>query len=105
MRIPVLRGREFQDYRRRQGHSGRHREPKLSPANSSADTDPIGKHITPGISDGGVKEVPREIIAVVGDVKASGLKKDISPEYYLPFAQAVVLSPNSWFALPWIPLP
>ena len=59
-----------------------------------SDTDPVGKHITPGISDGGVKEVPREIIAVVGDVKASGLKKDIRPQYYLPLAQAVVLSPT-----------
>ena len=37
-----------------------------------SDQIPIGKHITPGLSDGGVKEVPREIIAVVGDVKQAG---------------------------------
>ena len=93
MRIPLLRGREFQDTD----------DAKATPVvivNQSfarkffSDTDPVGKHITPGISDGGVKEVPREIIAVVGDVKASGLKKDIRPQYYLPLAQAVVLSPT-----------
>jgi putative ABC transport system permease protein len=93
MRIPILRGREFQDTD----------DVKTTPVvivNQSfarkffSDTDPIGKHITPGLSDGTVKEVPREIIAVVGDVKASGLKKDIRPEYYLPLAQAVVLSPK-----------
>jgi len=93
MRIPLLRGREFQDTD----------DAKATPVvivNQSfarkffSDGDPVGKHITPGISDGGVKEVPREIIAVVGDVKASGLKKDIRPQYYLPLAQAVVLSPT-----------
>ena len=58
------------------------------------DEDPVGKHITPGLSDNTVKEVPREIIAVVGDVKANGLKQEIRPEYYLPLAQAVILSPK-----------
>jgi putative ABC transport system permease protein len=93
MRIPRLRGREFQDTD----------DAKATPVvivNQSfarkffGDEDPVGKHITPGLSDGSVKEVPRRIIAVVGDVRSRGLKKDISPEYYLPLAQAVVLSPN-----------
>jgi putative ABC transport system permease protein len=93
MRIPVLRGREFQD------SDDTKTIPVVIVSQSFAgkffaDEDPIGKHITPGLSDGTVKEVPRQIVAVVGDVKASGLKKDIRPEYYLPLAQAVVLSPK-----------
>ena len=93
MRIPLLRGREFQDT------DDAKATPVVIVTQSFArkffsDTDPIGKHITPGLSDNTVKEVPRQIIAVVGDVKANGLKKDIRPEYYLPLAQAVVLSPK-----------
>jgi predicted permease len=93
MRIPILRGREFRD------SDDAKANPVVIVSQSFArkyfsDQDPIGKHITPGLSDGTVKEVPREIIAVVGDVRSSGLRKDISPEYYLPFAQAVVTSPK-----------
>ena len=93
MRIPLLRGREFRDT------DDAKATPVVIVTQSFArkffsDADPIGRHITPGVSDGTVKEVPREIIAVVGDVKASGLKKDIRPEYYLPFAQAAVTSPK-----------
>ncbi len=93
LRIPVLRGREFQD------SDNAKATPVVIVSESFAqkyfsNEDPIGKHITPGLSDDTVKEVPREIIAVVGDVKSGGLKKDIAPEYYLPFAQAVVMSPR-----------
>ncbi len=93
MRIPVLRGREFKD-----SDDGK-ATPVVIVSQSFAkkyfsDQDPIGKHITPGLSDDTVKEVPREIIAVVGDVKSSGLQKDISPEYYFPFAQAIIFSPK-----------
>jgi putative ABC transport system permease protein len=93
MRIPILRGREFRDID----------DAKATPVvivsqafaqKFFSSEDPIGKHITPGLADDTVKEVPREIIAVVGDVKARGLQKDISPEYYLPFAQAVIFSPT-----------
>jgi predicted permease len=93
MRIPLLRGREFQDT------DDAKATPVVIVTQSFArkffgDEDPVGKHITPGLSDNTIKEVPRQVIAVVGDVKASGLKKDIRPEYYLPLAQAVVLSPK-----------
>jgi len=53
---------------------------------------PVGKHITPGLRDGVVNDVPRQIIAVVGDVKASRLTADIVPEYYLPYSQAAIFS-------------
>ncbi len=93
MRIPVLRGREFRYT------DDAKTTPVVIVSQSFArkffsDADPIGKHITPGLSDDIVKEVPHEIIAVVGDVKANSLKKDFRPEYYLPLAQAVVLSPK-----------
>jgi len=58
------------------------------------DVDPIGKHITPGLSDGTVKEVPREIVGIVGEVKAGRLTEEVTPAYYLPFGQAAVTSPK-----------
>jgi predicted permease len=93
MRIPVLKGREFRD------SDDAKASPVVIVSQSFAqkyfsNEDPVGKHITPGLSDGTVKEVPREIIAVVGDVRSTGLRRDASPEYYLPFAQAAVISPK-----------
>ena len=54
---------------------------------------PIGKRINPGLDDGVVVDVKREIVGVTGDVKVGQLTKDIVPEMYLPFEQAAVLSP------------
>ena len=93
MRIPLLKGREFRD------SDDAKASPVVIVSQSFAqkyfsNEDPVGKHITPGLSDGTVKEVPREIIAVVGDVRSTGLRRDASPEYYLPFAQAAVISPK-----------
>jgi len=93
MRIPILRGREFQDTDDAKAN------PVVIVSQAFArkyfsDVDPIGKHITPGFSDGTVKSVPREIIAVVADVKSSQLSEDVTPEYYLAFAQAAGLSPK-----------
>jgi predicted permease len=56
---------------------------------------PLGKHIQPGLSDGVTKkEVMREIVGVVGDVKAQSLTKNTRPQYYLPFAQAIINTPT-----------
>ena len=93
MRIPLLRGREFRE------SDNAKATPVLVVSESFArkyfaNEDPIGKHITPGLSDGFVKEVPREIVGVVGDVKSAGLQKESSPEYYFPLAQAVIMSPR-----------
>jgi len=93
MRIPLLRGRDFSP------SDDTKANPVVVISQSMANKffpgeDPIGKHITPGISDGAVKEVPREIIAVVADVKTHRLTENVSPQYYLPFAQAVAGSPN-----------
>src|SRR6185312_12659377 len=50
--------------------------------------------INPGVGDGVITDVKREIVGVVGDVKASQLTKEIVPEMYLPFSQTVVVSPK-----------
>jgi predicted permease len=93
MRIPILRGREFRD------SDDAKSTPVVIVSQSFAkkyfpDVDPIGRHITPGFSDGTVNDVSREIIAVVGDVKSGQLTEEITPEYYLAYAQAAGLSPK-----------
>ena len=35
----------------------------------------------------------REIVGVVGDIKSKGLTFDSAPQYYVPYAQAVVTNP------------
>ena len=50
--------------------------------------DPIGKRITPQISLDVREPIEREIIGVVGDVKARNLTTESKPELYLPHAQA-----------------
>ncbi|MGZ5553393.1 MAG: FtsX-like permease family protein, partial [Chthoniobacterales bacterium] len=50
--------------------------------------DPIGKHITPQVSLDVHDPIEREIIGVVGDVKARKLTIENRPELYLPHAQA-----------------
>jgi putative ABC transport system permease protein len=47
----------------------------------------LGKRIKPGFSADDTGEKVREIIGVVGNVKHSSLKKDDSPEMYLPRTQ------------------
>jgi len=54
---------------------------------------PIGKHIKPGIGDGITNDAVREIVGVVGDVKRQGITAEMAPQYYLPFPQALILSP------------
>ena len=53
----------------------------------------IGKIIDPGISDGRMKEGPRQIVGVVGDVRRRNVQKGVTPMYYLPFKQCVATSP------------
>jgi predicted permease len=93
LRIPLLRGRDFQPTDDVKSN------PVVIISQSFArkyfpDVDPIGKHITPGLNDDTVKEVPREIIGIVGDVKERRLTEDVAPEEYLPFAQAAVIPPK-----------
>ncbi len=93
MRIPLLRGRDFS------ATDDSKANPVVIISQSMANKffpgeDPIGKHITPGLTDGVVKEVPREIVAVVGDVKTRRLTEEIAPQHYLPLGQAMVGLPS-----------
>jgi putative ABC transport system permease protein len=54
----------------------------------------VGKRIEPGISDGAFKTRKREIVGVVASVKRAGLRDEADPQYYLPWAQAVITWPT-----------
>jgi predicted permease len=54
----------------------------------------MGKRIEPGISDGAFKTRKREIVGVVASVKRAGLRDEADPQYYLPWAQAVITWPT-----------
>lgn len=93
LRIPILRGRDF-------APTDTGTSPYVVIVSEGfarkyfPNEDPIGKHITPGLDDGVHKKGPREIIAVVGDVKLHSLTTDAPPEFYLPLTQAGIVSPS-----------
>jgi putative ABC transport system permease protein len=82
LRVPLLRGRLFDD-RDREG------APRVAIINATmartyfANESPIGKRIF--ITNG--SEVWREIVGVVADVKQSGLDAEPSPQMYEPYLQ------------------
>jgi len=92
MRIPLIAGRTFaaQD-----GPKG----PPVVIVNQAfaakyfAGVNPVGKHLQPGLGDGTLDQPIREIIGVVGNIKRQGLTAESDPEYFLPWAQAVITTP------------
>jgi putative ABC transport system permease protein len=54
---------------------------------------PLGRHIQVRIGDDAFDQSVREVVGVVGNIKLKGLTADAEPEYYLPYAQAVVTNP------------
>jgi len=54
---------------------------------------PIGQHIQVGAGDGVFEHPMREVVGVVGDIKSKGLTSDAAPQYYLPYAQAIITNP------------
>ncbi len=93
LRIPLIRGREFQD-------TDTTKSKTVVVVNQAfvnkyfPGEDVIGKRINPGIDDGVIVDAKREIVGIVGNVKVGQLTKDVVPEMYLPFSQTTVLSPK-----------
>jgi len=52
------------------------------------DQNPMGKHITPQVSNGYADAPMREIVGVVGDVKKGSLAADSKTQVYVPLAQS-----------------
>jgi predicted permease len=92
MRIPLVKGRTFGQ---QDGIKG---APSIVINQAFADKyfsreNPLGQHIQVRIGDEVFNQSVREVVGVVGDIKLKGLTADAQPEYYLPFAQAVVTNP------------
>ena len=88
--IPLRQGRFFSDYDRDNS------VPVVIISEAMArrfwpGQNPIGKRLTPSFH---LKQGAREIVGVVGDVKASGLDVDSSAAMYLPYKQ----SPRPWIS-------
>ncbi|MGB8538391.1 MAG: ABC transporter permease [Acidobacteriaceae bacterium] len=92
MRIPLLAGRTFQEQDSSRG------APVMVINRAFADKyfpgqNPIGKHIQVDLGDDVVDRPMREVVGMVGNVKRKGLTADVDPQYYVPYAQAVITNP------------
>ncbi len=89
MGIPVLQGRAFTD-QDREGFPGVVVINQELADRFFADSDPVGRSLTAGVSLGEPGNQPsasREIVGVVGNVKHSKLQDDPVPEIYFPSTQ------------------
>lgn len=92
MKIPVVAGRDFGE---QDGLTG---PPTIIINQAFArkyfpDQNPIGQHIQVSVGDSLFEHPVREVVGVVGDIKRKGLTADFDPQYYLPYAQAVITNP------------
>jgi predicted permease len=92
MRIPLIAGRTFGD------QDGLKGAPTVIVNQAFANKyfpgeNPLGKRIRPGVGDNVFEHPLREIVGVVGDIKRKGLTAGEDPQYFLPYAQAVITSP------------
>ena len=54
---------------------------------------PLGQHIQVRMGDGNFEQPVREVVGVVGNTRERSLTVTAEPQYYLPYAQAVVRNP------------
>jgi predicted permease len=92
MRIPLLSGRRFGE------QDGTHGAPVMLINQAFARKyfgreNPLGQHIQVALGDGVIERPVREIVGVVGDIKRKGLTFAAEPQYYLPYAQALIANP------------
>jgi len=88
LRIPILSGRDFTD------RDGPDSPPVVIVNAAFARTffrgeSAVGRRIHPGVARDG-KSVVREIVGVVGDVRALALDAEAAPEFYVPAAQLTI---------------
>ncbi|MGD0890256.1 MAG: ABC transporter permease [Terracidiphilus sp.] len=92
MRTPLIAGRTFDE---RDGLKG----PATIVINQAfakkyfPHENPLGQHIQVRVGDDVFNSPMREVVGVVGDIKRKGLTAEADPQYYLPFAQAVITNP------------
>jgi putative ABC transport system permease protein len=92
MGIPLIAGRNFDD---RDGLMG---PPTIIVNQAFAKKyfhgeNPIARHMQVRIGDDVFDRPIREIVGVIGDIKHKGLTEDAAPQFYLPYAQAVITNP------------
>lgn len=92
MGIPLIAGRIFGE------EDGLHGPPTIIINQAFAKKyfpgeNPLGQHIQVRVGDDVFEHPVRELVGVVGDIKRKGLTADADPQYYLPYAQAVVTNP------------
>jgi predicted permease len=95
MKIPLLRGRTFED------RDLRNSAPIMIITDAFArkffhDQDPIGRKLTIGAGEGPAREryKTREIIGVVGDIRTEKLDKTPEAAYYIPISQLMWGTPT-----------
>jgi predicted permease len=92
MRIPLLAGRTFGE------QDGLKGAPVIIVNEAFvkkyfAGENPLGKHIQVRLGDDVFEQSIREVVGVVGDIKLKGLTAQAEPQYFLPYAQAVITNP------------
>jgi putative ABC transport system permease protein len=92
MRIPIIDGRTFGE---QDGLAG---PPTIIINQAFAKKyfptqNPIGQHLQAGLGDDVFEHPMREVVGVIGDIKRKGLTAEAEPQYFLPYAQAVVTNP------------
>jgi predicted permease len=96
MRIPVVAGRTFGE------QDGLRGAPTIIVNQAFANKyfrgeNPLGRHIQVRLGDDVFNSPIREIVGVVGDIKFKDLTTNPEPQYFLPFAQAVIT--NLYFTI------
>ncbi len=92
LKIPLIAGRTFDD---RDGLAG----PPVTVINQAfaakyfPHQNPVGQHMQVRLGDGVFESPVREIVGVIGNIKRKGLTAEADPQYYLPYAQAVITNP------------
>jgi predicted permease len=92
MKIPLIAGRDFGE---QDGLTG---QPTIIVNQAFArkyfpHENPIGQHIQAGVGDDLFEHPMREVVAVIGDIKRKGLTEEADPQFYLPYAQALITNP------------